>query len=263
MAALGSGGREDGASESGLNLALISIYAATASLLCGTSDSNPNVLLWAPPLGGGGAGEKAASSTAAAAAASSTSAAAATAGSAAKRAGILVYCRAASAPPAHPTVPWVSAAFQWFRTLAVTHEFCDPVRRKASLGDAQVLRRLLHPADCSSSAAVGGPWGDWGLREERVGGGGGGGGGGWGGPPAGRFKALPPAPACTACGSREGQVGADGKAVALLVCGGCARAAFCSAACQRTHWVAQHQHECAWAAAAAAAAPEGASAAAQ
>ena len=49
MAALGSGGREDGASESGLNLALISIYAATASLMCGASDSNPNVLLWAPP----------------------------------------------------------------------------------------------------------------------------------------------------------------------------------------------------------------------
>jgi uncharacterized membrane protein YgcG len=244
LAALGSGGRDDGASESGLNLALISIYAASASLLCGASDANPNVLLWAPPLEEGSGASSSSASSSASASSASAAASAAPATPSAKRAGILVYCRAASAPPTHATAPWVSAAFQWFRTLAVTHEFCDPVRRKASLGDAAVLRRLLAPGDASSSAAVGGVWGDWGMRE----GSGSGGGGGGGGPPPGRFRAPPPAPACAACGSREGQVAADGKAVALLVCGGCARAAFCSSACQRAFWLQQHQHECAWAA---------------
>ena len=155
-----------------------------------------------------------------------------------KRSGILVYCRAACAPPTHPTTAWVTAAFQWFRTLAVTHEFCDPVRRKANSSDTATLKRLLHPSNCTSAQSVGGVWGDWGVRDAPANPRGG------FGPPPGRFTPLPAGPSCACCGSREGQVGADGKMVQLSVCSGCGKVALCGMVCQRAFWLARHSREC-------------------
>ena len=106
--------------EGGLNLAALSSFATAAVVLCGPAPpTRPNVALWvSPPV------PLPVMTTPA-------------------PVDVLFYTRAASAPPVHPSLTWVTSAFAWFRTLLSVSGFCDPVRHLPAKSDGILLRRLL------------------------------------------------------------------------------------------------------------------------
>lgn len=224
----GSGGeRGPCASESGLNLAAISIFASASSLLCGntaaTALDSPNVLFWIPKKEGSDGGV------------SNTT-------TSPHKSGTVLYSRAATTLPKHPRLPWVTGVFSWFKTIALAHDFCDPVRRKVCPEDTALLLHFLAPEDKANVFSLGGVWGDWGHRDNK----------------AHNVEdglgilllkdkdgvaLLDSRPGCSNCGARRGCLEGESGG-ALMVCCGCSKAAFCSRACQKILWVAGHSKEC-------------------
>jgi hypothetical protein len=242
------------ASESGVNLAAVSFFAASCDVLCGPpAEAHPNVLLWTPldmispegpPEGGGGGGGGGTGGAGAGAPPPSTGGGVAaattavinivTAATAAgpsyvpARPGSVLYTRALSAPPEHPTLPWATAALAWARRAAADAGICDPVRRRACAEDLRSMRRMMRLCDWEGAAAAGGPLADWGGEAHaplarggapRVG-------------SAGAFGAGASG-TCTNCGTGEAYVeGGRG----LLSCGACGGVAYCGKKCQLAHW---------------------------
>ncbi len=227
------------ASESGVNLAAASFFAAACDVLCGApSAARPNVLLWTPldmlspegpPEGGGGGGGGDAAgappSGSSGGAASATTAVihavqAATAAGAAyvpANPGRVMFTRALSAPPVHPALAWVTAVLASARKAATDAGLCDPVRRRACAEDLRAMRRMMRPCDLEGAAAVGGPLADWGGEPFA--------------PLARGGAPTRTGGACAACGVAEGRVPGG-----LLVCGACGSAYYCGKKCQAAHW---------------------------
>jgi len=209
-------------SESGLNLALISIFAVASSLFCGT-EASQSVLYLIPPLSGPGDGQTYTKNNKL---------------SGGRREDIVVYSRAATCPPKHPSHNWVTGVFAWMRAHALNNEFCDPIRPLATLEDTKFLLNFLSPEVIRRSPL--GIWSDWGLRIEGI-----------GQDSMQDFLAPTPAPTsfstvpkCSNCGVEEGSSVFGGEVVSLQLCSACSGVAYCSKNCQGIAWVAGHCNEC-------------------
>ena len=140
--------------EAGTNLAAITVFALAAALACGPPHADSqNVLLWLPPppppkvvaaktvKGGGSKASEKRVKAGSSVTVTEPPPPSSPLGSAALTDDVW-FTRALTSPPSNPSSPWVTLAFNWFRTRLQSGGFCDPVRRAAVPRDQVVLKGL-------------------------------------------------------------------------------------------------------------------------